>query len=384
MINLDANASYGILPEVQEELKKFDSTYLNPSSVHQFGQKAKSILEQARGQLKTLLKAEKFKIIFTSGATEANNTAVYSVLWQVLNSKPALFNGNIVTTAVEHSSVRKPLQRLEAFGIEIRKLPVKREEGLDLGALPSFLDKNTLLVSIMSSNNETGQIFPVTQALEITKKYAPNALFHTDAVQNLGKTEINLSDLNVHFLSLSAHKAGGLTGVGALIVSENTPYLPLILGGEQEEKWRAGTENTAGILSFLTVARVLNSSLKEKIKKMEEGRSILKEQFLSLIPQAKINFDNCPRLPNTISLCIEGVSGADLVVASDLEGVAISAGSACFSGKPLPSPVLEASGLSKQEAQSTVRISLKAEWEKEELLEAGEKIARAAKRLRNI
>lgn len=371
-INFDANASLGLLDEIQEKLFSLFGKALNPSSIHAGGQKARNLIETARDQVansiglksvtnsNSIVDAHKTqaKIIFTSGASEANNCALFNPFWHKLNCQT---ESELVTTKVEHPCVLEPAQRLAEFGIKLKFLNVNNDASLDLSQLESLVNANTRLVSVMLANNETGQIYPVAEISKKVKMFSPATLMHSDAVQAYGKMPLNFDLLGVDTLSLSGHKIGALSGVGALVVRAGMEVQPLILGGVQEKRMRAGTENVLGIVSFGLAASILERDLKLRVKKMAEYKARLLAEIAKL-PAIKINNPSQNTLPNTINLQVSGALADDLVVALDLQGLLISSGAACASGKPDASHVLIAQGLSKEQAKQSIRISFKHEY----------------------
>lgn len=359
LINFDANASYGLLDEVRDELFEILGKYLNPSSVHQGGQKAKNLIEDARDEVRLLIGASpRERVIFTSGATESNNMALFGVFENTSKR-------HLVTSMIEHPAILEPSRKLEESGVRVSYVHPDQEGRICSSSIKSFFSEQTKLVSIMFANNETGILNPVHQIAKDCKQ--ENILFHTDAVQALGKVEIKFSESSIDMMSLSAHKIGGLAGVGALVLREGVYISPLIHGGPQETFQRAGTENVIGILSFGIAARKIREKLNYRIQRMNALGEALREKIALHIPGI-IQFDSQPKLTNTISLRIPGVRADDLIVALDLQGLLVSAGSACASGKPSPSHALTACGLTESEAKETLRISLRAETKYEELL----------------
>ena len=359
--NFDANACYGLLPEVRNAIACLPDLY-NPSSIHQNGQKSRAILEVARTQLAELLNISKEqRVVFTSGASESNTQALFYPFWEKLNQESS---ANLIISAIEHPSVIESARKLEKHGIELRiwnPFSTAGVEGLD-----ELLDENTRLISIMTANNETGLVLPVSDIFKKVKEFNPKIFTHTDAVQAAGKLEFKANEIQADFISLSAHKLGALTGVGALIVNRDFENLPLIFGGPQESRWRAGTENVVGIYSFGIAAEVWNKNAVNWRKGMNQVRNNLVDFVINNCPNIK-PYTPENSLPNTISLEIAGKLADDLVVAFDVAGIAVSSGSACASGKPLPSHVLLAMGKSLEQARSTLRISYRADVSEKDL-----------------
>lgn len=360
MINFDANASYGLLPEVKSAIKKFELFQANPSSIHQLGQNARGLIEEARTNVSNLLKVgPNQRLVFTSGASESNTQAIFSSYWNDIGEKNS---ANIVTTAIEHPSVLEAVNHLEKLGIEKRLVYPKESGEIRISDFLDQIDNNTRLVSFMIANNETGYILPIEELVKEIRGKFPDIVIHCDAVQALGKMEVDYSSLGIDLISFSAHKIGGLSGVGALVVNKSIKVDPIIYGGPQESRYRAGTENLLGIYSFGLAAKALLGKLTNDISAMKASKNhICKELNNNFGNSIAINCQGLDILPNTISLEIKDVFSDDLVVALDLKGICISSGAACASGKPLPSHVLLAMGKSEEKAKSTVRISFRAD-----------------------
>lgn len=358
-VNFDANASHSALPEVGELVRAWGAEMANPSAPHKLGQRARMMVEDARASLLELLGlGDGYEVIFTSGATEANNLAV-------ANSG----SGTILTSAVEHPSI------LEAVGQTGRGILID-----PFGwSLP---EREVSFVSFMLANNETGSLLPVRDVFAAARQRWPNALTHCDAVQAVGKWAGSFSELEADALTVSGHKFGALSGSGALVVRRGVEILPQILGGAQEGRRRAGTENVIGITSIGVAARAIRRTLAARVAAMERSRTRVIDQLSAELPDAIFHSFSPEVLPNTMSVRFPGVRADDLVVACDLEGVCISSGAACSAGKQLPSHVLMALGLSEAETRETVRISLEGEYQAGELERGCEAIVRAVRRMR--
>ena len=364
VINLDSNASYGLIPAVKQALSGIGDA-LNPSSIHTGGQKSKAIIERAREEVVALLElSKKDRVVFTSGATEANNAAISSPFVDSLTRLSEL-KPNVVITAIEHASVIEPCRRLGRYGCELRVIEPKTGE-FTPDSIVSACDENTKLVSVMLANNETGAILPVKQIVSAIKARFPKILFHTDAVQAVGKIPLSFTELGLDLLTLSAHKIGGLAGVGALIIKAGVQLPEFILGGPQENRLRAGTENLIGIVSLGAACSYMRSNLSTRIAKMTQDRAKLLLELRRACPNLELNSPMIC-LPNTLNIRFPGINADDLVVALDQERILISAGAACSSGKPESSHVLMAIGLSDTQAKQTVRLSLTAELSSDEL-----------------
>ncbi len=350
-IYLDHNATTPVGPEVTQAMEPFwEGLYGNPSSLHQAGTVVAREIRQARRDVAFLLGVQdESEIIFTSGGTESNNTALRSAFWAQKDKT------GLVTTAVEHSSIMKLAKALQEEGIEVKWIPVSSEGELDRKKLAGAVTEKTAVVSIMMANNETGVIFPIQEIAKEVKERG--ALFHVDAVQAAGKIPFSLKHLDVDYLSLSAHKLGGPKGAGVLYVKKGIPFRPLIFGGAQERGRRAGTENVPGIIGLGAACRRVQKELAGQIIKVQKLRDYFEGEILHSIPQVAVNGNRANRLPNTSNLAFGGVDSEALLILLDQEGVFASSGSACLSGSPEPSHVLKAMGFSNERAKSSVRFS---------------------------
>ena len=335
---LDYNATAPIRPEAIEAVNKAMSAAHNASAVHAFGREGRKIIEEAREHIAALIGAPATQIIFNSGATEGNNT----VLQYFAN---AYEGEQILVSAIEHPAI------LEATP-NLTHIPVSQGGVLDLNALEKLLsDTKTSLVSVMMVNNETGIIQPIKEAAALAHKHG--ALFHCDAVQAAGRIEINMTDLGVDFLTLSAHKMGGPQGVGALALGICGITPTLLYGGGQEKSARAGTENVAGIAGFGAVARTALSD----IPRYQSHTKALQDKLEAALSNIKIYGQNEKRVTNTTLFTLPGASSETLLMSLDLDGIAVSNGSACSSGRVEASHVLKAMGAGHDEASGAIRIS---------------------------
>jgi len=376
-INLDRNATYGVLPEVSETLRALDWGYLgNPSSIHQSGQRARYLIEEARGEILTAVGAEPAdRIIFTSGATESNNMVVLGAALRK--------SCHIVTTAIEHPALLEAAKEAGARGADVTIVPVDKTGAASFEQLKNGIHSRTGLVTLMYANNETGALQPVSEIGEHLRNIGSPAIFHSDAVQALGKSDFSFSKLKLDLASISAHKIGGLPGVGALVAKAGLELTPLLFGGPQEKRARAGTENVLGIVSFGAAARILNRQRDDRIQRLRTNREIIWSVLRDSLENIKPTVDLGWTLPNTLSLFIKDIDSADLVVGLDLEGVEISSGAACASGKPGASHVLTGMGYSEQEARSIIRISVGAEDDSSRMESAAKTIVRVVQRMRH-
>ena len=355
MYNFDANASFGLLPEVEAGIRMHLPSLHNPSSLHRAGQSSRAIIEEARRAFAQFTGLQKgWRIIFTSGATESNNT----VLNQLAEIQKRQARTTIITATTEHHSVLEPCALLEQKGYTLIRIPYDPSNGLDYSLLEKSLSKETALVSLMYANNETGNRHDLSKISLLVKKHAPQAFLHSDAVQALGKIPGSFSDLGVDAFTFSAHKIGALSGLGVLALKEHVPPLSFIHGGPQETHERAGTENVLGIYA-LHQALLAWQTRGEAIRaSMRASKEIFIRQLIESSPSIHIN--QCktqPSLENTLSVTIPGIRADDFLVALDSKGIYASSGSACASGKPEPSHVLLAMGLTEQQARATIRFS---------------------------
>ena len=349
-IYLDHNATTPIASEVLELVTAVLQNQVgNPSSVHSARRSARVLVDEAREQVASLIGASPSEIVFTSGGTEANNFALLGVALGLGKT-----HGHIVTSQVEHPSILNPCLQLETLGFEVDRLKVDSLGRMD--GLEDSLKESTLLVSLQHANSETGVLQDIAGAGEIVQKRG--ILFHTDAVQSVGKISLQAQDMPVDMLSISAHKLNGPKGVGALYLKKGSPDLfAPICGGGQEKKRRGGTENVAGIVGFGKACELARLSSQEMDK-----ISSLRDHFLQLVSSqitgVEVFGDLENRLPNTLNIGFEGVEGDTLLIGLDMAGVAVSTGSACSSGTGLPSPVLTAMGIPTDKINSSIRFSL--------------------------
>ena len=358
-IYLDNNATTPLHPEVLEAmLPGFRENYGNPSSIHSFGRSARVQLDEAREKVASLINAHSSEIIFTSGGTEANNLALLGVAFKDKGKK-------IITSKIEHPSVLNPCRQLEEHGVEVYYLDVDGSGRIDMDDLKAQITESTALISLQHANSETGVLQDIKRASEIAQN--KGILFHTDAVQSVAKIPFDLRNYPVDLLSISSHKFYGPKGVGALYLRKGTPALfsPLC-GGNQEKKRRGGTENVAGIMGFGKACELANENISET-SKLADLRDYFQNRVCELIPKTELWGDKANRLPNTLNLGFDGVAGDTLLIALDMEGVAVSTGSACSSGTGLPSPVLRAMGIPNDKINSSIRFSLGSSISKSDL-----------------
>jgi cysteine desulfurase len=376
-IYLDNSATTRVDELVLEAmLPCYRENFGNASSVHLFGQEARAIVEDARRSIAEFLGADAREIVFTSGGTESDNAA----LWGIFRSGYRAGN-HIVTTRIEHPAILATCKALESAGAEITYVPVDSSGRVDPQAVAAAIRETTLLISVMHSNNETGVIQPIGEIGEIARR--SGIYLHTDAVQSVGKIPVNVRELGVDLLSLSAHKIHGPKGVGALYIRKGTRITPFMTGGSHERKRRAGTENVPAIAGLGAAARLAGERLQEMQTRIARLRDRLETQAMTRISGARVNGRN-PRLPNISNLSYKGLEGEAAVIALDLEGIAVSTGSACSSGSLDPSHVLTAMGLRPEVVQSSLRFSLCYHNTEEEIDRAVQVLEAVIRRLRKL
>ncbi len=373
MIYLDYNATTPLDQRVRDAIIEALNEFGNPSSTHIFGKKARMLIDNARHHVSKLIGAKKDEIIFTSGGTESNNLAILGIALKQ-------GKGHIITSSIEHPSVLNPLRYLESKGFSVTYIQPDKDGMVSPDDVIGSIRKDTILVSIMHANNETGVIQPVSEIGKILmEKEIP---FHTDAAQSAGKIHVNVDELNVSLLTIVSHKFYGPKGIGALYIREGIEISPIMFGGGHERGIRPGTENIPGIAGMGKAAEITIPELNERKNHMERITNLLLEN-LSVIPDIRLNGHRTFRLPNTINLMIPGIYGDELV--TRLSGsVAFSSGAACHAGKRKPSHVLKAMGLSDEEAMASIRLSTGKDTTEEEVIRASEIIVNEIKRLRTI
>ena len=351
-IYLDHNATTPAAPEVIEAVARCLSEEIgNPSSIHYFGQRAKRVLEEAREEVASLLGADAKEIIFLSGGTEANNLAVKGVA-EARSEK----GRHLITTTIEHHAALHAFEAMQKRGCEVTRLPVDEQGRARIADLAAALRPDTALVSVMLANNEVGTIQPVQEMAALCREQG--VVFHTDAVQAVGKIPVDVSALGVDLLSLSGHKFYGPRGVGALYVRKGVAFAPQMHGGHQERERRAGTENLAGIVGLAAAARLAREHLEEWATHTRRLRDRLEAGLRERLEGVTLFGHPERRLPNTLCAAFSGAEGESLLMNLDLKGVAVSTGSACASGTVEPSHVLTAMGAPRELARAALRFSL--------------------------
>jgi cysteine desulfurase len=373
-VYLDHNATTPLDPRVLDEMLPFlREQYGNPSSLHWFGQRTRAAVEKARGEVAALVHAEPGDVVFTASGSESDNMALRGVAARAKEGRRGL-----VVSAVEHHAVLNTAKALREEGVPVATARVDGAGRLDLEDLADKVDSRTALVSVMLANNETGVLQPVPDAVRMARDHG--ALVHCDAVQAAGKVALDFRGLGVDLLTLSAHKLYGPKGVGCLCVRRGTPMAPLVRGGSQERNRRAGTENVAGIVGFGAAARLAAEELEAEASRQCALRDRLEERLLAL-PGVERNGDG-PRLPNTANVSFAGTEAEGLLIALDLEGVAVSTGAACAAGAVEPSHVLRAMGLPPERVQSSLRLSVGRDTTEADVDRAAEAIANVLSRAR--
>lgn len=350
MIYLDNAASTPIHEEVLDSMLPYlKENFGNPSSIHRYGRIAHKAIDKARRQIADLINADPSEILFTSGGTESNNTALCGTAIK----KP---NSQIITSSIEHDAILEPCKRLEKLGYDVVYLPVDKFGLIDPLLLKNKISNNTCLVSIMFGNNEVGTIEPIKQIGNICNE--KNILFHTDAVQAVGKVPVDVKELGVDMLSMSSHKINGPKGIGALYIRNGINVDPIILGGGQEYGLRSGTESVANIVGFGQACEIARINMAENLPSLENLRNYLVTKILNEIPYVTLNGHPKNRLPNNAHFTFLGVNGEDLIIKLDEYGIAASTGSACSVHTQKASHVLQAMDFSHEEITGSLRITI--------------------------
>jgi cysteine desulfurase len=376
-IYFDNNATSKVAEEVFEEIQPlFCKLYGNPSSMHTFGGQMGRKIAQARENVARLIGCEPSEVVFTSGGTESDNTAIKGTLAAQPDKR------KIITSRVEHPAVLTVCRELENQGYTVIELGVDKYGRLDMGQLAEEIDDDTALVTIMYANNETGVIFPIDK---ISRMVADKGVvFHTDAVQAVGKIPLNLSKSNIDLLSLSGHKLHGPKGVGVLYIKKGTRLAPYMLGGHQEAGRRAGTENVPGIVGLGKACELAARNIEEEKNKVKSLRDKLEAAILEKCPDARLNGDKGNRLPNTANISFEYIEGEAILLMLDKYGICASSGSACTSGSLEPSHVLRAMGVPFTAAHGSIRFSLSRYNTEEEVDYTIEKMPLIVNQLRKL
>ena len=376
MIYLDNAASTQIHEDVLDSMLPYlKEQYGNPSSIHRYGRLAHKAIEKARKQIASLINAEPSEILFTSGGTESNNTALMGITMKTTS-------GRIITSSIEHDAILEPCKKLSQNGFDIVYLSVDKSGMVSPLELENQISKDTCLVSIMLGNNEVGTIQTIS---EITKICNKNKIpFHTDAVQAVGKTPIDVKELGIDLLSISSHKLYGPKGIGALYIKNGVDIDPVILGGGQENGLRSGTENVANIVGFGKACEIAKNNLQENISYMKNLRDSLVDNVLQKIPEVTLNGHPTSRLPNNAHFTFLGVNGEDLIIKLDEYGIAASTGSACSVNTQKASHVLQAMGFSHEQITGSLRLTVGIFNEQKEIDQTVDVLANIVQELRSV
>jgi len=376
LIYLDNAASTRIHEDVLKEMLPFlKEQFGNPSSIHRYGRLANKAIQKARKQVSDLINADPSEILFTSGGTESNNTALYGISKKYPKSR-------IITSLIEHDAILEPCKKLEKDGFDLVYLPVDRHGQIDPTVLKKSITKNTSLVSIMSGNNEVGTLEPIDELVKIC--HDQNIPFHTDAVQAVGKIPLDVKKLGVDLLSMSSHKINGPKGIGALYIKKGLVIDPVILGGGQEYGLRSGTENVANIVGFGKACELARKNYFENTKTMKELRDYLSKKILQNITGVTLNGHPEKRLPNNVHLTFLGVNGEDLLIKLDENGIAASTGSACSVQIQKASHVLQAMGFSHEQITGSLRLTVGTSNTFQEMDETVAILKKVIKELRSV
>lgn len=379
MIYLDNAATTPLLDEVLDEMLPYmKENYGNPSSLHKLGRQANNALELSRKRIGRLVNSDG-KVIFTSGATEANNLALKGLAYSMRSRGKGK---HIITSGVEHEAVLEPCRELEREGFMVTYLPVDRDGMVALDALGQSVTDETILVSIMFANNEVGTIQPVREIAGIAHKH--NALFHTDAVQAVGKVPVDVKECGIDLITLSAHKMYGPKGIGALCMNDDVKMKPMLQGGGQEYEIRSGTQNVAGIVGMGKAAEVALQNIDLYSNHVRNLRDSLVGTVLKDITHAKLNGHPAQRLPNNAHFTFLGVNGEDFIIKLDENGIAASTGSACSVQKQKASHVLRAMGMSHEEITGSLRLTLGIQNTSNEVEQAAITLSKVVNELREF
>ena len=378
-IYLDHNATTPVDPAVVAAVTGvLSEQFGNASSVHSYGQTAKTLVDDARAAVADLIGARPQEIVFTSGGTESDNLAIRGAAEALLPAK----RRHLVATSIEHEAVLHTLKALAKRGWSTTLLPVGASGVVEPDALEAVITDETALVSVMHANNEIGTIQPLTDLAAIAHRHG--ALFHSDAVQSVAKVAVDVGELDVDLLSLSAHKFYGPKGVGALWIRRGSRLVSTVTGGKQERNRRAGTENVPGIVGLGAAARVALQKRKSESERVAALRDLLEEGILNGVPGTLVNGDPSRRVSNTTNISFDRVEAESLLIALDLEGIAVSTGSACSSGTLEPSHVLRAMGFSPHRSQNSIRFSLGSGTTAEEIARVISVLPGVVDKLRNV
>jgi cysteine desulfurase len=374
----DHNATTPVDPEaLQAMLPYLEGCYGNASSIHTFGQDARSGVERARRQVAALLNAKPAEIVFTSGGTEADNLAILGVVHA--SAKPTK---HVITSTIEHPGVLNACRHLEDQGVDVTYVPAKSRGLVSVEDVRAAMRPETVLITIMHANNELGTIQPIAEIAQLTRE--AGIPFHTDGVQSAGKLTTDVQELGVDLFALSGHKIYAPKGVGALYIRKGTALEPVLFGGSHERGRRPGTENVPGIVGLGEAAALAHRGLAVESRRLTVLRDRLQQRILANVESAIVNGDGIERTPNTTNIRFDHIEGEAMVIALDLKGFAVSSGAACSSGAVKPSHVLTAIGLSTDQAKSSIRFSLGHETTDKDVDALLEAISQVVGHLRNL
>lgn len=389
-IYLDNSATTPVDPEVVAAMMPFlTEKFGNPSSIHYFGQQARAAVDRARHQVAALINARPNEIVFTSGGTESNNLAIRGLL-EAVRQKPDREDGlrtHIITSAIEHSSVKNVFEDLEKLGVRITYLPVYENGVVRIGDIMAAIDDETVLISIMTANNEIGTIQPVEEIGKFVRglrREGRKIYFHTDAVQAAGKMPVDVEELGCDLLSISAHKIYAPKGIGALYVRRGIRLHQQNIGGHQERERRGGTESVANIVGFGKASELARERLAEDADRLGVLRLAFEQGVFGRIGHALLNGDEAARLPNISNISFAGIEGEGLLINLDMRGIAVSTGSACSSGSLEPSPVIRALGRDDEMSRGAIRFSFGRENTAEDIESTLEILPDAVENLRKL
>lgn len=356
-VYMDNNATTPLHPEVKQAMVEAMDVFGNPSSMHSFGREARTLVEEAREKISSFIGASSEEIIFVGSGSEANNTVLFFTACQSGQCDYCKRLGTeVVTTKIEHPCILETSKCINERGRKVSYLDVEPDGKVKMDQLVSLITDKTGLVSVMMANNEIGTIQDIKAIAKLA--HEKGALFHTDAVQAVGKIPVNVKELNVDFLTVSAHKIYGPKGVGVLYVKKGSPFCPFIRGGHQEKGRRAGTENTIGIVGFGKAIEMRVKEMEQEEKRLLKLKNKIRKGIEEKIPDIRFNGHETDCLPGTLNVSFQGAEGEAILLYLDLEGIAVSTGSACASGSLDPSHVLLATGLGPEYAHGSIRISL--------------------------
>jgi cysteine desulfurase len=381
-VYLDHAATTPLDPRVFEAMRDvYESTWGNPSSIYAEGREARRILDTARRDVAEVLGARPNDMVFTSGGSESDNTAIRGAAFASVRR-----GRHIITSAIEHHAVLHTVEQLEREGFSATYLPVDGEGFVRPDDLRAALQPDTTVVSIMYANNEVGTIEPISELVSVVKDFDRHIVFHTDAVQAAGALDLSVDALDVDMLSLAAHKFYGPKGVGALFIRPRTPFIGQLLGGSQERNRRAGTENVAGAVGFAKALQLAEAERASKVALLGGLRDYLAEELPQRMPGVRLTGPGDPkkRLPNSFSCCLEGVEGEAVLIQLDLNGISASSGSACTTGSLEPSHVLTAMGVPPDIARASLRITLGHENTQADIERLLDVLPRAVEKLRAL